>query len=86
MSNYSSKVAKQCTRQFTSDLSITSDDETKLNEDDTTPDVFALTFGDDISIDNESLSTEFGSPYLLAHILEKFINEQKTVPRIVSIF
>ena len=86
ISNYSSEVGKECMHQFTSDLPITGDDESKLDEGNATPQAVALTFGYDILINNNSLSTEFGSPYLLAHILEKFINGRKTVSRIVSIF
>ena len=55
MPNYSSNVAKECVRQFTSDLPLTGNNESALDEDDTTPQVFALTFGDEISINVKSL-------------------------------
>ena len=85
MSNYGSPVVEECILQFRSSLPST-EDRSKEDEHEEMMQVFALTFRKGIFSHVKTLSTEFGSPYLLAYIVEKFLNCRKIIPKIRDIF
>ena len=85
MPNYGSHVANECIHQFGPCLPSTVND-SKEDEYELITQVFALTFGDNISSNIKTLSTEFGSAYLLAHSVERFLSHRKIIPQITDMY
>ena len=73
--NFGSPVANKCTHHFTkikqsTGNKSTTDDQKEEKE------VLALTFSSKILSRNNTLNTNFGYPYLLAYIVDKFSKAQ----------
>ena len=85
MSNYGSPVVEECVRQFRTIVHSTDNISEEDDREETTQ-VFGLILGNDIVSNNNTLNTEFGSPYLLAHIVEKFLNYRNIIPKITDMF